>query len=366
MIIINQKGFNAIDLFSGCGGLSLGLSEAGFNIVLANEINKDAATTYQHNLVKKKGHDCNIIVKDITKVSNDFIKKTIGNKEIHLVAAGPPCQGFSLAGKRDINDPRNKLFKELLRVVKVVNPPVFLMENVKGILTMNEGKVIKEIESQFRCLGYHISTKILKASDFGVPQDRERVFIIGTKKPVENIHPNSKNIYVTAGEALSDLDFLHTGKASKIYLKKAETDYQRSMRSVNGPLHNHESANHSARVIERFSNLKEGQTAEDLPKDIKTKKRSLYRLDPKKQSRTIVTLPDDYVHYSKDRILTVREMARLQSFPDWFEFLGPKSTGGPRRKFDVPQYSQVGNAVPPLLAKAVGESLLNYLKKYHS
>lgn len=355
--------YNAIDLFAGCGGLSLGLSEAGFNILYSNEINRTASETYKLNLVKNRKHNTVVDVRDISKVKTEEIKKLIADKKIHLVAGGPPCQGFSMAGKRDIKDPRNKLFKEMLRVVKEIEPPLFLLENVKGILSMQKGKVIETIKESFEDLGYEVKIEVLKASNYGVPQGRERVFIIGTKIGNGVLHPvpDTKEP-VTLKQAIGDLEFLEAGEISDKYQEEPQTDYQRLMRKNSKDLHNHEAPKHSKQVIERFSLLKEGQTGKDLPESHRTKKQVLRRLIGDKPANTVTTLPEDYVHYSKNRIFTVREMARIQSFPDDYVFVGPRTTGGERRKHELPQYSQIGNAVPPLLAKKVGKHLIKCLE----
>lgn len=354
--------YNAIDLFSGCGGLSLGLSGAGFNILYANEINKDAAETYKFNLVKKRRHKTFVDVRNISNVKTSEIIDIVGDEKIHLVAGGPPCQGFSMAGKRNIDDPRNQLFKDLLRVVREINPPLFLMENVKGILSMDGGKVIETIRLAFENLGYEVKIEVLKASEFGVPQERERVFIIGTKIGNGVLHPTADTKKpVSVAEAIGDLSFLNSGESSTEYKLPAKSKYQKKMRGKNKKLENHESSNHSSKVVERFSLLKPGQTSKDIPSKKNTKKLVLIRLSANKPANTITTLPDDFIHYEKNRTLTVREMARLQTFPDSFVFLGPRTTGGDRRRHSIPQYSQIGNAVPPLLAKKIGKHLIKCL-----
>lgn len=341
----------AVDLFAGAGGLSEGLKEAGFHVVLANEKQKDAVLTYRMNHPETK-----MIEGDILEVGESEIIPSIKG-EIDLIAGGPPCQGFSLAGKRNINDKRNILFKELLKIVSEIRPKMFLMENVKGLLSMDDGKTIKSIENAFRSEGYNVKTMVLNAAWFGVPQYRERVFIIGRKdglSPQEIQVPYSQEVSV--GEAISDLDFLDNGESSKVYKKTPESLYQFAMRKNEGKnsLRNHEATKHNKKVVERFSQFKEDQTMRDIPCEWQTRKLMVYRLDRRKPSRTLTTLPEDFIHYSRNRIPTVREFARIQSFPDHYIFFGPKSTGGLRRRKDVPQYSQVGNAVPPLLAKAVG------------
>ena len=278
------------------------------------------------------------------------------------MAGGPPCQGFSMAGKRDVNDPRNRLFKEMLRVVNDIHPPLFLLENVKGILSMQSGNVIKVIRESFEELGYNVKIEILKASDFGVPQERERVFIIGTRIGNGVLHPKSNmKKPINLSEAIGDLDFLDSGEMSEEYKSLPISKYQKIMRKGCKKLYNHEAPNHSNQVIKRFSSMKPGQSGKDLPNDLKTKKQVLKKLEANKPAKTVTTLPEDYVHYKMNRILTVREMARIQSFPDDFVFLGPRTTGGERRKYELPQYSQIGNAVPPILAKKVGEHLIKCL-----
>jgi DNA (cytosine-5)-methyltransferase 1 len=358
-----EQRFNMIDLFAGCGGLTTGMEMAGFNAVWANEINADAAETYNYNFMNRNDHSTKMVVEDICNVPMERILADIKGKQIHLIAAGPPCQGFSMAGRRDINDPRNMLFKQLVRVVDAIKPPLFVMENVKGILTMDGGRVIASIKRAFEKIGYKVEIKVLNAVDFGVPQSRERVFIIGSLTNFSPLHPvTTTKKPVTVKEAIDDLSFLEAGEATNRYELPAMSEYQRLMRKGSDALHNHEAPKHTERVVERFSQLKPGQTGDDLPRKFRTKKMVLYRFDGNKPARTVTTLPDDYVHYKLDRILTVREMARLQSFPDTFVFLGPRTTGGDRRRHACPQYTQIGNAVPPLLAKAVGDHLVMRLK----
>lgn len=362
-----KSNYNAIDLFAGCGGLSLGLSKAGFNILYANEINESTSSTYNLNLIEKQKHETFLDVRDISTVSTSEIKEAAGNKEIHLVAGGPPCQGFSMAGRRDINDPRNVLFKELLRVVKEIRPPLFLMENVKGILSMQGGKVIATIKESFEKLGYKVKINVLKASDFGVPQDRERVFILGTRLGDDELEPTPDTEKpVTVEEAIGDLAFLGAGNASKEYVLPPRSHYQKMMRNGTNVLENHMASKHNSTVVKRFSMLKQGQKGKDLPPEYQTKKMVLVRFSANKPANTVTTLPDDYIHYSKNRIHTVREMARLQSFPDDYVFIGPRTTGGERRRREIPQYSQIGNAVPPILAEKVGSYLFKYLQDHEN
>jgi DNA (cytosine-5)-methyltransferase 1 len=356
-----MKRRTAVDLFAGAGGLSEGLREAGFHVLVANEKQQDAVLTYKKNHPETK-----MIPGDITEIGDSELIPAIKG-DIDLVAGGPPCQGFSLAGRRNINDKRNSLFKELVKIIREVQPKFFLMENVKGILSMDEGKVINAIQNAFSAEGYKVKTFVLNAVWFGVPQVRERVFILGKKNGTEPLPPheyfNPPKDFVSVGEAISDLDFLEAGESSTVYEKEPESKYQTLMRGKTGKndLRNHEAARHTKQVIDRFSVFKEGQTMSDIPLDCRTKKRNVFRFDSKRPAWTLTTLPDDYIHYSRNRIPTVREYARLQSFPDHYIFYGKKSTGGLNRRVDVPQYSQVGNAVPPLLAKKVGECIIGQL-----
>ena len=285
------------------------------------------------------------------------MKKKIGN--IDLIAAGTPCQGFSMAGPRNPNDPRNKLFLQLLKFVDTFKPKMFVMENVPGLLTMENGKTIERIKNSFYKIGYNIQYKILHASDFGVPQDRKRIFIVGTvaNLPAEKLFPRPRKNKVTVEDALSDLADLGVNDSLSAYKNKPKSKYQSKMRIKSKVIHNHESCNHNIRIQERFAKIPAGKNGAKILKDSGTKKRDYYRMHPKMTSRTITTIPEDFIHYKQNRIPTVREMARLQSFPDDFEFLGPKMTGGKRRKTSCPQYTQVANAVPPLLSETVFKKL---------
>ncbi len=346
----------ALELFTGCGGMSLGLKRAGFDIVYANEINPDAVKTYRKNFP-----DVFVQQEDIKKVDPVLLKKKIG--KIDLIAAGTPCQGFSTAGPRNPNDPRNKLFLQLLKFVDTFKPRIFVMENVPGILTMDNGKVIERIKNSFSKIGYSIQYKILVASEFGVPQERKRIFIVGTKEKIspDKLFPAPKKTRVTVEDALSDLADLGINDSFTAFKKKPKSKFQSKMRKHSKVVFNHVSCNHNVKIQERFAKIPFGKNGRDVLKNSGTKKRDYYRMNPKTASKTITTIPEDLIHYRQNRIPTVREMARLQSFPDDFEFLGPKMTGGKRRKTSCPQYTQVANAVPPLMAKAVFQNLKKFI-----
>lgn len=348
----------AMDLFAGCGGMSIGLEKAGFKIIHANEINKDASATYQRNFP-----DVPLVTGDIRKIDAAVLRRELGYPEVDVIAAGPPCQGFSTAGKRLGNDPRNLLFKEVLRFVEVFRPKVVVIENVLGMVLTAKGKVVKQIVSQLEALGYNAYCRVLVASDYGVPQQRKRVFIIGSLDHIaeEELFPRAEGRKISVSQAISDLAFLGVNESSEKYRWAPRSAYQEQMRSNSKVLFNHKSPNHSSRIQSRFGSVPKGQNGNSFLKGSGTSKRTYIKLDPRAVSMTLTTLPEDFLHYSRKRILTVREMARLQSFPDNFEFLGPRTTGGPRRRLECPQYTQVGNAVPPLMAEAVFRTIASIL-----
>lgn len=343
-----------IELFCGAGGMGLGLKMAGYEVVYANDINEDALKTYRYNFP-------NTIVEqgDIIKISPSHVQKKIKRKTIDLIVAGTPCQGFSTSGKRNPRDSRNKLFLQLIKFVKVFRPKVFVMENVSGLLSMQDGNVFNNIKNSFSALGYKVTSIILNAADYGVPQNRKRVFIIGMKKnvPRKKLIPRKQCRIVTVKDAISDLAFLNVGEKINEFKSKPKTRFQKTMRGKKLILYNHEAANHSLKIQKRFAKIPSGKDGRHVLKNSGTSKRDFYRLDPNKISRTVTTLPEDLIHYNKNRIPTVRELARLQSFPDRFIFLGKRTTGGKQRITECPQYTQVGNAVPPLMAKIFFKNL---------
>jgi DNA (cytosine-5)-methyltransferase 1 len=392
-----------LDIFCGAGGMSEGFIQAGFDVAFASDINENAELTYT-NRHKQLGYVTKFARKDIREFSEKrFLNKFLEGKTVEVVCGGPPCQGFSMAGKRDSNDPRNILFSHYIKTIKNVKPKYFAMENVEGILSMKFDKYIglsgtiyanwtvpDILKAEFLTIGYDVEIKVLQANDYGVPQYRRRVFFLGhkirklksgkmkslvvvPKFPLRNVERD-----ITANEAIEDLAYLELGHSSSNYfLTNNLSEYQ--YQSINGRtpgingetvraeiLHNHIAARHTKLVIERFSEMREGESLDELRerlgKDIfekyETKKLRCRRIKSDAPSPTVLTLPDDLVHYSKNRIMTVREFARLQSFDDSFEFCGKRTTGGAKRKRELPQYTQVGNAVPPLMAKAVAEEIM--------
>lgn len=343
-----------IDLFAGVGGLSLGFEQAGFETLIANEYDVSIAEAYIKNRV-----NANMIVNDITELS---ISETFGKYrgQVALVVGGPPCQGYSQKGQRKtINDHRNFLFRYFVEVVKEVQSEYFVMENVPNLLTAEKGFFKQELEKLFTELGYTINAQVLCASDYGVPQNRYRAFIIGKRGNEQVKMPKKKDRRTTVWEAISDLAYLKSGEGSYIsdYVKEPESDYQRMMRENSDILYNHVATNHSKVVLERLAMIPPKGGKEYLPPEHLTK--SIYsgtweRMDADDISVTITTRFDTpssgkFTHPFLDRAITVREAARIQSFPDSFHFYGTKTS----------QMKQVGNAVPPMLARAVADAIVN-------
>jgi DNA-cytosine methyltransferase len=349
--------YKAIDLFAGVGGLSLGFEKAGIDVVMANEYDKSIAESYIKN-----HPETNMIIGDIkTLPIQDTFKKFVG--KIDVVIGGPPCQGFSQKGQRkSINDERNYLFKYFINVVSFVKPKFFLMENVPNLLTTEKGFFKKEIIELFEGLGYSVIAETMNAADFGVPQNRNRAFILGRLGRIAPSLPSPSFKLVTVWDAISDLSYLNSGEGENIseYRMETQTDYQKDLRKGSSSLYNHIATNHSKLAIERMSLIPPEQGREHLPKEHRTK--SIYsgtwgRMVKDEVSVTITTRFDTpssgrFTHPYLNRAITVREAARLQSFPDTFHFYGTKSS----------QMKQVGNAVPPLLAYSIAIALKNQLK----
>lgn len=348
-----------IDLFSGAGGLSQGFRDAGFDIISAVEINKNLSQTFKNNFKKTKTFE-----EDISKIKS---KDLLANQsKVDIVVGGPPCQGFSMSGKRIrgngifLNDKRNKLFKEFVRIINDLKPKIFLMENVPGILNIFQGKTKNQILSIFKSIGYETKVKVLLAADYGVPQLRKRAFFIGNKLGIDPeflFPPKTNSNYTTVEEAIFDLPFIKSGEGvfETLYEKQPTTEYQKKMRVRSKKLYNHISTKHDDKIINIIKMLKEGQGRKNLPKKFQTKSihsGSYMRIVKEKPSYTITTRFDTppvgrVTHPIADRALTAREAARLQSFPDDFIFLGKRTHIG----------IQIGNAVPPMLAFEIAKNL---------
>lgn len=348
-----KNDLKVIDLFSGAGGLSLGFEYAGFESILAVDMWNNAIETYNNNRVSKVG-----IVKDIAEIDEEFIKNNIKG-HVNGIIGGPPCQGFSIAGKRSVDDIRNKLYQEYFRIISIIDPEFFVMENVTGILSMDNGKVKDDIVLRAKNKGYRIFMKKLIASDYGVPQNRARVFFIGIKENLidgEFEFPEKVDYKVTCEEAISDLPSIDNGEDLSKYKTTPKSNYQKEMRKNSKQVYNHEPTAHTKETIELISHVPEGGGIKDLPVELQGDRKYsslLRRMNSKAQSNTIDTGHRTYFHYKENRILSVREAARIQSFPDDYIFAGTK----------VNQYKQVGNAVPPLLAEKIANSIIQYLYK---
>lgn len=347
-----------IDLFSGCGGFSYGFQQSGFQVILGIDNSEIALKTFEKN--HKGSKTLNL---DLHKESSiNKIIKAKGENRIDVIIAGPPCQGFSLTGTRKENDERNTLFNAVFELSKKLNPQAIIIENVQGILNLYKGKAKKEILELCEENGYNCSTKLLYAPEFGVPQIRKRVFFVALKKDLgifEFPEPTHKSIdFIGTKDAIGDLPSLeyNLGAESQKYDKKPFSDYQIMMRKNCHILSNHVGTKHTKEVIEVISQVPEGGNHKDLPPGVGDSRKfneAWTRYHSEKPSKTIDTGHRNHFHYKFNRVPSVRENARLQSFPDDFVFLGTKTQ----------QYRQVGNAVPPLLGKVLGEMLKEYLKK---
>lgn len=340
-----------LDLFCGCGGLSLGFENAGFEVALAIDIWKDAIETYNKNHSKPVA-----ICKDIHELDNKYLRDLSQKENIVGVIGGPPCQGYSTVGTRDVNDPRNHLYLEYCRVVEAIKPKFFVIENVKGLLTLNNGMFKEDIIERFSKLGYNISFKVLNASNYGVPQNRQRVFFVGLKDE-EFDFPEEKNYKVSTFEALSDLPSLDIMEGClDIYPYKDNevNEYQKMMRKDSDMIYNHNETKHTEQTKNIISMIKDGGRISDLPEEywgVRKYNKAFQRMNSKEPSHTIDTGHRNYFHYKENRVPSVRECARIQSFPDKFVFIGAKTS----------QYKQVGNAVPPLLAQEIAQQIKKYI-----
>lgn len=334
-----------IDLFCGIGGLSLGFEQAGFEVVSAVDMWADAVKTYNHNRKEKVAE-----VISVEDYNVNRLPSIISKEKITGIIGGPPCQGFSTVGKRDVDDPRNKMYLEFYKAVKLANPDFFVIENVKGMLTLNKGAFVKDLLKRFgEGLGYTISYQLLNAADYGIPQNRYRVFYVGIKNK-EFVFPKPFDYKLTAKDGISDL----LGATSEKYGSEPQNEFQKEMRGTNQKPLNQDYTNHTEQTISIISQVPDGGNIRDLPAEIwhvRKYNKAFERMGTFKPSNTIDTGHRNYFHYAEPRIPTVRESARIQSFPDSFEILGTRGS----------QYKQVGNAVPPMLAKIIAEEIKNVL-----
>lgn len=355
--MIKENKLNAIDLFSGCGGFSYGFQQAGYNVLVGVDNDDAALKTFEKNHNNSIGLNLNLHEKQ----SIDLISEKIGNSKVDVIIAGPPCQGFSLTGTRDENDKRNTLFYSIFELANRVKPNAIIIENVIGIATLYKGKAKKEIIRLCDEFGYSCNFQAIYAPNYGIPQIRKRMFFVGVKKEIglfEFPEPtHNENNYISCKQAIGDLPTLETdlGAEQMDYIENPQSLYQKAMRNGSKALFNHLGTKHTELVVDVISQVPEGGNHKDLPEGVGISRKfneAWTRYHSQKPSKTIDTGHRNHFHYKWNRVPTVRENARLQSFPDDFVFLGNKTQ----------QYRQVGNAVPPLLGKIIAEKLKNYLK----
>lgn len=394
-----------IDLFAGCGGLSLGLFNSGlWKGKFAVEKSPDAFETLKYNLIEKKNHfewpnwlpKQNHDINEVIKNHKDNLKSLRG--EIDLVAGGPPCQGFSTAGRRIEGDSRNELIKAYIKFIRLVQPKVIFFENVKGFTQkFDKNKIKGKIYSEYVTnaleydspkgdfQGYKVEGKLIDFSEFGIPQKRTRFILVGIRKDIANqvtangffeqIQKQKETFLIKKGigltnsleDAISDLLKINevvspdTKSFTAGLYNPIQSKYQKLLRGeVDSKIpDSHRFAKHSEDTLRKFEfilqNAEKNKTlSNELKEKFNLKKRTVIPLSGQTPTPTITTLPDDYIHYCEPRIFTVREYARIQSFNDWYEFKGKYTTGGKRRTQEVPRYSQIGNAIPPLFGEQAG------------
>jgi DNA (cytosine-5)-methyltransferase 1 len=401
-----------IDLFAGCGGLSLGLFNSGhWKGKFAVEKSPDAFKTLEYNLIENNSHfewpnwlpQSNLDINEVIKKYPEELKSLRGT--IDMVAGGPPCQGFSTAGRRIENDTRNRLIESYIKFIRLVQPKIIFFENVKGFTQkFDKNKVKGRVYSEYvqnalkrgskrlSATGYNVYGKLIDFSEFGVPQKRTRFILVGIRKDVsdtinpklffEQIKKNKKEFLGNKGigltnsleDAISDLLRIEETispdtKSFKTGLyNKPNSNYQKLLKGNIKSIipDSHRFAKHNSKTVEKFQFIldfaKKNKTlSNEIKERFNLKKRTIIPLSGELPTPTITTLPDDYIHYCEPRIFTVREYARIQSFNDWYEFKGKYTTGGKRRTQEVPRYSQIGNAIPPLFGEQAGITLNNLI-----
>ncbi|MCF0072478.1 DNA cytosine methyltransferase [Dyadobacter sp. CY261] len=404
--MIEKSILSVFDLFAGAGGFGLGFEMAGFDLKLSLEKDDWAAETL---LANASPGEHNIIKADIRDLSNIADIRAVANRAVpDVIIGGPPCQGFSLAGPpKDPADPRNTLFINFAKWVECLEPQVFVIENVSGILGRRNEKgdrVIDIILTTFRNLGYHVEIWRLNALNFGVPQSRERVFIVGNVYGLPIGSPPFThdraiggifNVYalkpaVTVSEAIGDLPVIFAGEGSEImeYDSPAVTGYQEWARANSREVNNHVSMVHTKRIVERYAHLQRGERLESIPEDLRVRKRngkgilstSSYQSNYRhlKGDQVSFTIPasfySTFIHPFLPRNITSREAARLQSFPDEYIFKGKRTMisaqlqkkRGLSADNNLSQYNQIGNAVPPLLSKAIAQHIQSFIRQHSS
>lgn len=357
----------AIDLFCGAGGLSEGLRQAGFHIVAGNDIDPFAGATFA--ATHKEARFIGGSIRDLS--ADDFLKATgLQKGELDCLAGGPPCQGYSVYNhQRGMHDERSHLFREYLRIVEGLMPKWLVMENVTGIMSAGEGEAFQAVLAGIKELGYSVEARILRAEEYGIPQERRRVVFMGNRLGLPIIWPRKTHgeglkPFTTIADALSDLPPLANGEDRGImgYQGSPQSEFQAELRRGSNAVHNHSAPRLGRMNIERMQFIPQGGSWRDIPFELlpagmKRAKRSDHtkrygRMRWEGLSCTVLTKCDihwgAYIHPEQDRSITVREAARIQSFPDWFHFEGPRTE----------QFVQVGNAVPPMLGRKIGEAIL--------
>ncbi|MGL5715694.1 DNA cytosine methyltransferase [Cetobacterium sp.] len=355
-----NNNYKVLDMFCGAGGLSKGFIDAGYEVVLGVDFDEAALETFKANHGDAKALKLNLFNDNEMELLIEEAKKN----KIDILVGGPPCQGFSLAGNRNEKDDRNKLYERMVELAKKIKPNVVVLENVPGMITLYGGKAKERILEDFKKLGYRMTYKILYAPEYGVPQIRKRVFFVGLlncDSVFEYPEPlySNENEFIGCKEAIGDLPTLENlcMKNIKNYEIDSFTDYQKKMREKSNVIYNHIPTKHTEKVINLISLVPEGENYKSLPKELvgdNTFSEYLTRYHSEKPSKTIDTGHRVHFHYKWNRIPTVRENARLQSFPDDFIFYGNKTQ----------QYRQVGNAVPPLLGYHLGLKLKRYMEMF--
>lgn len=390
-----------LDTFAGAGGFSLGFKMAGFQIIGAIEKDKWACETYKSNNSTTK-----VIEEDVEKLSDRDIAIEFGDIKPDIILGGPPCQGFSVCNKNngDSKDPRNSLFMDFLKIGDILSPSIMILENVPNIVkakTKDNQKVIDILTKELNNLGFFVYINILEATKYGIPQIRKRLFIVASKIPLKNPFPEAthqvlslenNNIFntlldecPTLWDAISDLPDIEAreGNEEMKYTTKPKNDYQKMMRQNSGKVFNHVAMKHTKRVVARFASMSWGDSTANVPEDLLPYQRNgkgkisnkIYdqnnrRMHPYKPCHTITaSFYANFVHPFKNRNFTAREGARIQSFPDWYVFKGKPTVvshkllareGRNSEKY-LCQYNQIGNAVPPLLAKNIAANILEQI-----
>jgi DNA (cytosine-5)-methyltransferase 1 len=354
--------YNIVDLFAGVGGLSYGFSQLPqFKILAANEIEKDISAAYQLN-----HPDVEMLNFDINDLTEDMLEKTLRGQKVDIIVGGPPCQSYSTLGKRQM-DERANLFMQYKRVLKILNPKAFVFENVVGILSMDKGSLFKQIQSEFEELGYILQHKVLNAVNYGVPQYRERVILVGFKESNNFVYPQPTHgeglkPYVTLKDAIGDLPPLESGEKKNYYSSISTNEFLAFVRSNSyDSVEEHCAPKNGEHLIRIMKALKDGQSKKDLPENIRPKSgygNTYAKLWWERPSTTITrnfACPSSSrcIHPRDSRAMSIREGARLQSFPDDYKFYG---SDGMKRL-------EIGNAVPPLLSVAIAKQMLEALKE---